>query len=111
MGGEAGMAEAETQAAMEQVSVGVVMESSTPDPRVPRHCITPSLSGHPGLISALVPVCRDGHGVGFAARLDGQLDVVARAFFFEVRNELHGRVVVLVGPDIAVHLIPRLNRG
>src|SRR5438128_4248945 len=36
-----------------------------------------------GAVGPLMPVRRDGHSVGFAARLDGQSDVVAGAFFFQ----------------------------
>src|SRR5258705_13927270 len=53
-----------------------------------------------GLEDALVARSRNLHRVRRAVWLHGQFDVVCRAGFFEVRNELVGGVVFAVGPQV-----------
>jgi len=63
-----------------------------------------------GLERSPVAAGRDGHDVGPAVRRNGQFEVVAGALFLKVGDELVRRVVFRVCPNVAVHLIHRLNR-
>src|SRR5437899_44943 len=60
---------------------------------------------------ALVARSRNLHRVLRAVWLHGQFDVVRRAGFFEIGDELVGGVVFAVGPQVLMKLIAGLNGG